>query len=67
MATVATRVRVYVVVSGVTGGTDRSKRAGQAQPDQRRAEQRRARIVVAAAMLDDDAHAAFLSPTHAMG
>ena len=40
---------------------------GQAQPDQLRASQRRSRMVVAAAMLDDEARAAFLPPTRAMG
>ena len=37
----------------------RARVIGRPQPDQLRAQQRRSRIVVAAAMLDDDAHAAF--------
>jgi hypothetical protein len=45
----------------------RARVIGRPQPDQLRAWQRRSRTVVAAAMLDDDAHAAFIPPTRAMG
>lgn len=45
----------------------RARVIGRPRPDQLRPWQRRSRIVVVAAMLDDDAHAAFLPPTRAMG
>ena len=45
----------------------RARVIGRPQRYQLRAQQRRSRTVVAAAVLDDDAHAAFLPPTRAMG